>query len=108
VVELVTRGGGAASLAHPGYKGAGPSTPKDTLVPALVEAGLTAIEAIHSSHDAEQQTHYVSLARAYGVAITGGSDYHGEGTRRSEFFGVIHLQQELFDEFLMRAGQAAG
>jgi predicted metal-dependent phosphoesterase TrpH len=104
VVSLVTKGGGAASLAHPGYRGAGPTTPKDELVPQLVDAGLTAIEAVHSSHDPEQQAHYVKLAREHGLAITGGSDYHGEGTRRAEFFGVIHLQRDFFDEFVSRAG----
>lgn len=106
VVELVTRGGGAASLAHPGYQGAGPTKPKDDLVPHLVETGLTAIEAIHSSHDAQQQAHYVSLARTHGLAITGGSDYHGEGTRRSEFFGVLNLPKEHFEEFVARAESA--
>ena len=104
VVEVVARGGGAPSLAHPGYKGAGPTTPKDELVPQLVEAGLVAIEAFHSSHDAAQQAHYVKLAKEHGVAVTGGSDYHGEGTRRSEFFGVLELPREYFDEFLARAG----
>ena len=107
VVELVTRGSAAASLAHPGYKGAGPSAPKDDLVPSLVEAGLTAIEAFHSSHDAAMQAHYVALAQQHGVAVTGGSDYHGPGTRREEFFGVTNLPAEHFTEFLTRAHQAA-
>lgn len=104
VVSLVAQGGGAASLAHPGYRGAGPSNPKDDLVPELVEAGMIALEAIHSSHDAEQQAHYVKLARQHGLAITGGSDYHGDGTRRAEFFGVLNLPRDYFDEFVSRAG----
>jgi hypothetical protein len=103
VVELITRGGAAASLAHPGYRGAGPSEPKDELVPDLVDAGLAAIEAFHSSHDTAMQAHYVALARTHGLAVTGGSDYHGEGTRRSEFFGLTHLPREHFDEFVRRA-----
>ena len=103
VVELVARGGAAASLAHPGYRGAGPTVPKDDLVPELVEAGLVAIEAYHSSHDAATQQHYVALAKERGLAITGGSDYHGEGTRRAEFFGNLHLPAEYFDDFLARA-----
>jgi hypothetical protein len=36
--------------------------------------------------------------------MTGGSDYHGEGTRRAEFFGVVHLPQEHFDALLARVG----
>ena len=106
VVDLVSRGGGAASLAHPGYKGAGPAVVKDDLVPELCDAGLLAIEAFHSSHDQQQQAHYVALAQKHHLAITGGSDYHGEGTRRAEFFGVVNLPPEHFDEFERRA-QAA-
>jgi predicted metal-dependent phosphoesterase TrpH len=90
-------------LAHPGYRGAGPSAPKDELIPELMEAGLVAIEAYHSSHDPQTQAHYVALARQYGLAVTGGSDYHGEGTRRAEFFGVTHLPPEDFDQFERRA-----
>ena len=104
VVELVSRGGAAASLAHPGYKGAGPAAPKDHLIPELIEAGLVAIEAIHSSHDEEMRAHYLRLAREHGLAVTGGSDYHGEGTRRAEHFGVTALPAEHFEEFLRRAG----
>lgn len=107
VVELVSRGGGAASLAHPGYRGAGPGLPKDDLIPALKEAGLAAIEAFHSSHDEAMQAHYVALAAAHGLAVTGGSDYHGPGTRREEFFGVVHLPAEHFTEFARRAGVLA-
>jgi hypothetical protein len=103
VVTLVTRGGGAASLAHPGYRGAGKAPAKDDLVPALADAGMTALEAFHSSHDAAMQAHYLQLARRYGLAVTGGADYHGPGTRRSELFGVVSLPVEYFDEFVARA-----
>jgi hypothetical protein len=105
VVALVAAEGGSASLAHPGYRGAGPSTPKDDLIPALVDAGLVAIEAYHSSHDAAAQTHYAQIAGRHGLAVTGGSDYHGPGTRREECFGVVHLPPEHFDRFLERAAR---
>jgi len=103
VVDLITRGGGVTSLAHPGYRGAGPSAPKDDLVPQLAEAGLTAIEAVHSSHDEAMQAHYKALAATHGLAVTGGSDYHGPETRRAEFFGVLGLPRDLFDDFVARA-----
>jgi predicted metal-dependent phosphoesterase TrpH len=96
VVDLVTRGGGIASLAHPGYR------QRDEIIPGLVEAGLSAIEAFHSSHDAALEAHYLRLAREYGVGVSGGSDYHGEGARRAEFFGVVCLPQEHFEDLLER------
>jgi len=94
VVDLICRAGGVASLAHPGY------TKKDEIVPDLVAAGLAAIEAYHSSHDVPTTQRYLDMARQYGVAVTGGSDFHGEGTRRSEFFGVTNLPRADFDHFV--------
>ena len=91
VVALITSRGGIASLAHPGYR------PQDEIIPDLVDRGLQAIEVFHSSHDADAQAHYLALASRYELLITGGSDYHGEGTRRSEFFGVTNLPQAHFD-----------
>jgi predicted metal-dependent phosphoesterase TrpH len=101
VVALIVAGGGIPSLAHPGYR------PKDEIIPGLVDAGLAGIEAYHSSHDAAAQAHYLSVAAQYDLLVTGGSDYHGEGTRRAEFFGVVNLPQEHLDALLRRAGRVA-
>jgi 3',5'-nucleoside bisphosphate phosphatase len=101
VVEIVTRGGSVASLAHPGYR------QRDEIIPELIDAGLSAIEVYHSSHDEALQAHYLAMAEQYGLAVTGGSDYHGEGVRRAEFFGVINLPRHHFDALLQRAGGSA-
>ena len=99
VGELIRRAGGVASLAHPGY------TKKEEIIPDLVAAGLTAIEAYHSSHDESATARYLDLAGQHGLAVTGGSDFHGEGTRRSGFFGVTNLPRAEFDRFLERSGR---
>lgn len=99
VVELIDRAGGVASMAHPG------TTKKDEIIPELVAAGLTAIEAYHSAHDATLVEHYLGLAKAHGLAVSGGSDFHGEGTRRSEFFGVVNLPPAEFDRLRERASR---
>jgi predicted metal-dependent phosphoesterase TrpH len=99
VIELINRAGGLSSLAHPGY------TKKDEIIPELVASGLGAIEAFHSSHDEAATQRYVEMARHYDVAISGGSDFHGEGTRRSEFFGKTQLPQDEYLRFLERAGR---
>jgi predicted metal-dependent phosphoesterase TrpH len=96
VVALIVKAGGLASLAHPGY------TKKDDAIPAMIAAGLGAIEAYHSSHDRETTERYLALARDLDLSVTGGSDYHGEGTRRSEFFGVTQLPSGHFDALLAR------
>jgi predicted metal-dependent phosphoesterase TrpH len=101
VVSLIVAAGGLASLAHPGY------TKRDEIIPSLVEAGLGAIEAFHSSHDAAMEAHYLATAERFGLAVTGGSDYHGEGTRRAEFFGKVGLPGERLERLRMALGGAA-
>jgi len=99
VVTLVVSGGGIPSLAHPGYR------PKDDIIPGLVEAGLVGVEVYHSSHDEAATAHYLAIAKQHGLLVTGGSDFHGPGTRREEFFGVVNLPQADLDALLARAGR---
>ena len=99
VVGVVAAGGGIASLAHPGYR------PNDEIIPELVDAGMEAIEAYHSSHDAAAQAHYLALAEKHQLLVTGGSDYHGIGTRRAEFFGVVNLPGERYAALIARAAR---
>jgi predicted metal-dependent phosphoesterase TrpH len=72
VIELVHGAGGLASLAHPGR------TRIDEQIPGLRQAGLDAIEAYHSDHDARTSTLYADLADRLGLLVTGGSDFHGD------------------------------
>jgi predicted metal-dependent phosphoesterase TrpH len=101
VVELIVRGGGMASLAHPG------TLKKDEVIDQMRDAGMQALEVYHSSHDAEATAHYLAIARRLELAVTGGSDYHGEGVRRAEFFGVTNLPPDEYERFLARAGRTA-
>ena len=99
-IAVIREAGGIASLAHPGTNN------RDDLVPALVEAGLTAIEAYHSAHDAAAVARYLELAATHGLAVSGGSDFHGEGARRSEFFGVVGLPAPEYERLVARVGPA--
>jgi predicted metal-dependent phosphoesterase TrpH len=94
VIGLIRAGGGITSLAHPGYR------QRDEIIPDLVDAGLVAIEAFHSCHDTSMEVRYLQLAERYGLCVTGGSDYHGEGTRRAEFFGRTSLPSEYFHQLI--------
>lgn len=98
-VQVIRSAGGIASLAHPG------PLRQDELIPALVRVGLGAIEAYHSDHSPEMTARYVALARQHGLAVTGGSDYHGEGMRRAAMFGVVGLPEEEYRRFLGAAAR---
>jgi predicted metal-dependent phosphoesterase TrpH len=99
VVSIIASAGGVASLAHPGL------LKRDDLIPALVDSGLPAIEAFHSDHDAETTEHYLRLAERLGLAVSGGSDYHGEPIRRRAAFGKVGLPPEHFERLSARAGK---
>jgi len=75
VIEAIHRAGGLASLAHPGR------TKIDARIPALVAAGLDAIEVYHSDHDTSTVERYRTLARELDLLTTGGSDFHGDPAR---------------------------
>ena len=99
VISIVFKAGGITSLAHPGL------LKRDDLIPDLVESGLAAIEAFHSDHDSGATRHYLGLADRLGIAVSGGSDYHGEKERRRAAFGTVGLSPELFQRLAERAGK---
>ncbi len=73
-VERIRRAGGVASLAHPARL----RRDAASLLPELCAAGLDAIEAYHSDHSPAETEFFLSLARRYGLKVTGGSDFHGD------------------------------
>ena len=79
-VELLTDAGGVAVVAHPGLFGArnqGEPGLSDDAIEAMVAAGMVGIEADHPDHTDANRTRYRDLARAHGLVVTAGSDYHG-------------------------------
>ncbi len=79
-VELLVGACGVAVLAHPGLYGArdGQEGIGDGLVEAMVGAGLAGIEADHPDHTDAHRARYRDLARGLGLAVTAGSDFHGD------------------------------
>jgi 3',5'-nucleoside bisphosphate phosphatase len=88
VISIVGKTGGIVSMAHPGL------TAMDNLIPRLAAAGLQAIEARHSDHDAPTEARYRQLASAHGLAVSGGSDFHGDIGRRASTIGRVTLSPD--------------
>jgi len=76
-IARITSGGGLASLPHPGRVSRQHGVLEES-VGEMRDLGLRGIEVYHSDHSAEDQCFYESLARNLDLAITGGSDFHGE------------------------------
>ena len=96
VVGVIHHAGGLASIAHPG-----PSA-RDHLIPRMVETGLDAIEAYHTDHDEEAVAKYCAMARQHGVAISGGSDFHGGARHAHPTLGIVTLPRDEFERLVER------
>ncbi len=77
-VALVRAAGGVPVIAHPftRTRGAGVT---DDLVERMYAAGLFGLEAYHRDHGRAEVERAERLAKRLGLALTGSSDYHGEG-----------------------------
>jgi hypothetical protein len=100
-VDIITFSGGLPVLAHP-YKLAG-SCPErlEDLITDLVAQGLQGIEVYHSEHSSAGIAQYLAVARAYGLVVTGGSDFHGEAKPGVELGrgrgGSLHVPREVLE-----------
>ena len=102
VLELIAGAGGLSSLAHPG------KLRRDELIPSLVDAGLSALEAHHPDHDAADVGRYRQMASTCRLLVTGGSDYHGPGSGRTSGLGRVTLPRDDFLRLAERAGWSGG
>ena len=100
VVRMVTEVGGVTALAHPGL------LKKDSLIPKLAARGLDAVEVYHSDHTLSDESRYLRLTEEHGLAVSGGSDFHGDHHRRAKCFGKVGLPRQRFPVFLDRLKQA--
>lgn len=80
-VNVLAGMGATVSLAHPCLSVSSREA-VESLVRNLKGFGLNAIEAYHSDHSQAEQRFCVDLATRYGLALTGGSDYHGTSKPR--------------------------
>ena len=104
VAEVIARihdANGIASLAHPGLVG------HDEWIGGLVSAGLDALEAYHSEHDSAATARYVAMASAMGIAVSGGSDFHGDPTHGPSQPGAVSVPRDAYEELVRRRARLA-
>ena len=91
VFGLIHAARGIASLAHPALLA------HDEWIPGMAAAGLDALEAHYIEHPPDLVAHYRSLASANGLAVSGGSDYHGDVRYGPQRPGDVVLPPEAFE-----------
>lgn len=81
-ITLVHKYGGVAVLAHPGAKKLPETADIAEIIGRLASAGLCGVEVYHPGHAETTVATLSALARRYDLAVTAGSDWHGEGFSR--------------------------
>jgi hypothetical protein len=88
-VGIIRQAGGVAVMAHPGLANC------DHLISELVKFGLQGLEVYYPEHSPDMVRRYLSLARNYGLIVTGGSDYHGSGAGYRANLGVVTVSYQV-------------
>ncbi len=94
VIARIHDAGGLASMAHPGLIG------RDNWIPGLAASGLDAIEAFHTDHDADATARYRAMAQRLTLAVSGGSDYHGDESHGAAHPGNVSLPRDDFERLI--------
>jgi 3',5'-nucleoside bisphosphate phosphatase len=94
---MITRARGVSVLAHPAKIGSWP------LVEELLASGVEGLEVYHTDHDQAVVQRLLSLARAKGLLVTGGTDSHGPRSDRASEIGSVAMPAWVRERFLARA-----
>jgi predicted metal-dependent phosphoesterase TrpH len=98
-VAIIRRAGGVPVLAHPGLAN------RDDLIPVLVTDGLMGLEVHYAEHSAGQIERYLELCRRLDLVATGGSDYHGPQSGRTNPPGTPNVPWSAWEGLQRAAGK---
>ena len=111
-IGLIVGAGGLPCLAHPGQYNINDTTDFKSLIAQLIDEGLQAIEVYYSDHSAEETAFYRQIAEDYNLAISAGSDFHGQakpgvklGSGRN---GNLNIGVEVLEKLQARHSQTYG
>ncbi|WP_289141116.1 PHP domain-containing protein [uncultured Brevibacillus sp.] len=88
-IEVTHEVGGIAILAHPGIY------PFEVKLDALLEYGIDGIEVYYPKHSAAQTAFWERQAKKHQLIRSGGSDFHGHGSRNSTPVGSVPMPREV-------------
>lgn len=101
MVRAVRDAGGVPVMAHPQSNRRGKM--REETLERMVEAGLFGLERDHREHDRVARAQINQWAGRWGLAVTGGSDYHGLG--KPNRLGENLTSEEVLAQIKRRAGR---
>ncbi|HTR38122.1 MAG TPA: PHP domain-containing protein [Bryobacteraceae bacterium] len=107
-IQRVLDAGGLPVLAHPVRLGVRDPADEEALIGEMRDAGLRGIEVYHSDHTLKDMERYSGIARKYNLAVTGGSDFHGDAKPQialgTGWNHNICIPKAVLDQLRARAG----
>ena len=100
-IRKVREAGGVAALAHPVRLSRRNPAAFEKDLAEMCDMGLSAIEAYHSDHRQVDTEFFLALARRYNLAVTGGTDFHGDnkpGLLLGTGYGNVAVPRQVLDE----------
>ena len=89
-IDLIHHAGGLAVMAHPGLNRT------DEIIPEMVAAGMDGLECFHTKHSTSMTEHYLQIAEAHNLLVTGGSDCHGL-SKGKPLIGTVRIPYRLVE-----------
>lgn len=100
-IELILHSGGIPVLAHPRLiRKYSDKFLIENFIRNLINMGLQGIEVYHSQQTTVDSDRLKSIAKGFGLAVTGGSDCHGKIENGDYLLGTKGITQEDFNNFM--------
>ncbi|MBQ9141513.1 MAG: PHP domain-containing protein [Lachnospiraceae bacterium] len=109
-IQLILAVDGIPVLAHPTLYGMGQER-LNILVNELKNAGLIGIEAVYSTYTPAEEREMRTIAAKYGLAISGGSDFHGlnkPGLDLGTGYGKLYIPYDILTNLKSSAKNISG
>ena len=101
-IQRVIDAGGLPVLAHPIRLGIREPEAEEKFIGDLRDAGLRGIEVFHSDQGPQDSERYAAIAHKYKLAVSGGSDFHGEVKPQislgTGFNGNLDISKSVLDD----------
>jgi 3',5'-nucleoside bisphosphate phosphatase len=108
-VTLARESGAVPILAHPHTLGISRAEDMAALLHDLIDHGLVGLEALYAGYHRHEREGYADLARRFGLAVSGGSDFHGgykPGLELGVGYGDLHVPDQVADGLRILAAVA--
>jgi 3',5'-nucleoside bisphosphate phosphatase len=106
-IQRVLEAGGMPVLAHPVRLGFRDPVAEEIFIGEMRDAGLRGIEVYHSDHRPGDVERFGRIAQKYDLAVTGGSDFHGENKPQialgTGWNGNLDISRTVLDRMRARA-----